>query len=162
MKVLLDELKCDQYQWLVCGDLKVIALLLGMQGGYTKYPCFVCLLDSRAYGLHYKQKEWPQRTHFMAGSHNVQEPSLVERQKVLFPAAHKTRTRLMKNFVKALNQDGDTFKYLEETFPQISEAQIQAGKFVGPQIRYLFKDMQFTSKMSTGWSHMHGMDLYLS
>jgi hypothetical protein len=46
----------------------------------------------------------------------------------------------MKNFVKALNRDGDTFKYWEDKFPRISEAQIKAGIFVGLQIRELFKD----------------------
>ena len=152
MKTLLDELKYDQHQWLICGDLKVIALLLGLQGGYTKYPCFLCLWDSRADNLHYKQKKWPERTHFVPGSHNVQEPPLVERQKVLLPPLH-IKLGLMKNYVKALNPDGATFKYLEEKFPKISEAKIKAGIFVGPQIRELFRDTQFTSKMTGLESH---------
>jgi hypothetical protein len=29
-----------------CGDLKVVALLLGLQSGYTKYFCFLCLGQS--------------------------------------------------------------------------------------------------------------------
>jgi len=152
MKTLLDELKYDQHQWLICGDLKVIALLLGLQGGYTKYPCFLCLWDSRADNLHYEQKEWSERTHFMPGSHNVQEPPLVDRQKVLLPPLH-IKLGLMKNYVKALNPDGATFKYLEEKFPKISEAKIKAGIFVGPQIRELFRDTQFTSKMTGLESH---------
>ena len=57
MKTLLNDLKYDQHQWLICGDLKVIALLLGLQGGYTIYPCFICLWDSRADTLYYQQKE---------------------------------------------------------------------------------------------------------
>ena len=28
--------------------LQIITILLGMQAGYTKYPCFLCLWDSRA------------------------------------------------------------------------------------------------------------------
>ena len=147
MKILLDCIKYDQHNWLICGDLKVIALLLGMQGGYTKYPCFLCLWDSRADALHYQQKEWPQRVHFTPGSHNIQDTPLVERQKVLLPPLH-IKLGLMKNFVKALNQDGEAFKYLEEKFPQISEAKIKGGIFVGPQIRELFKDTVFTSKMT--------------
>lgn len=147
MKILLDELKYGQHQWLICGDLKVIALLLGLQGGYTKYPCFLCLWDSRADALHYEQKEWPQRTHLTSGCHNVYELPLVERQKVLLPPLH-IKLGLMKNFVKALTQDGDTFKYLQEKFPRISDAKIKAGIFVGPQIRELFKDTQFTLRMT--------------
>ena len=38
--------------WL-CGDLKVLSILLGQQGGYTKYPCFLCLWDSRAKNEHW-------------------------------------------------------------------------------------------------------------
>ena len=25
---------------MLCGDLKVLSMLLGQKGGYTKYPCF--------------------------------------------------------------------------------------------------------------------------
>ena len=38
MKLLLGKVKCDEFKWKLC-DLKVVALLLGMQRGYTKY-CF--------------------------------------------------------------------------------------------------------------------------
>jgi hypothetical protein len=27
-----------QYQWMVCGDLKVVCMALGQQQGYTKFP----------------------------------------------------------------------------------------------------------------------------
>ena len=27
-----------QYQWMVCGDLKVLCMVLGQQQGYTKFP----------------------------------------------------------------------------------------------------------------------------
>ena len=47
--------------WLICGDLKVVGLVLGQQGGYTKYPCFLCLWDSRADDQHYIRQEWPLR-----------------------------------------------------------------------------------------------------
>ena len=40
MKLLLGKIKCDEFNWKLCGDLK--ALLLGMQLGYTKYCCFLC------------------------------------------------------------------------------------------------------------------------
>ena len=38
MKHLLAALDNDLHQWKICGDLKMIAILLGLQGGYTKYP----------------------------------------------------------------------------------------------------------------------------
>ena len=37
MKELLSCIKYEQHQWHLSGDLKVVALLLGLQGGYTKY-----------------------------------------------------------------------------------------------------------------------------
>ncbi|KAI6659705.1 hypothetical protein LOD99_14630 [Oopsacas minuta] len=48
IKMLLQKLKYHEHQWLICVDLKMANLLLGQQSGYTKYPCFVCLCDSRA------------------------------------------------------------------------------------------------------------------
>ena len=77
MKILLDNLKYDEYQWFICGDLKVIAILLGLQSSYTKYTRVLCLWDSSADALHYKQKELPHRTHLTPGSHNVKQPTLV-------------------------------------------------------------------------------------
>jgi len=47
MKLQLGKIKCGEFKWKLCGDLKVVALLLGMQLGYTKYCCFLCEWDSR-------------------------------------------------------------------------------------------------------------------
>ena len=41
MKLLLGKIKYDEFEWTFCCDLKVVALLLGMQLGYTKYCCFL-------------------------------------------------------------------------------------------------------------------------
>ena len=38
MKQLLQYIKYDTYKWNICANLKVIALLLGLQLEYTKYP----------------------------------------------------------------------------------------------------------------------------
>jgi len=43
MQLLLGKIKYDEFKWKFCGDLKVVALLLGMQLGYTNYCCFLCL-----------------------------------------------------------------------------------------------------------------------
>lgn len=59
MKYLLTSIKYDEHQWQICGDLKVVALLLGLQLGYTKFCCFLCEWDSRAKALHYKRQDWP-------------------------------------------------------------------------------------------------------
>jgi len=41
MKNILLEVDCKKYQLEVCGDFKVIAVLLGLQAAYTKYSFFV-------------------------------------------------------------------------------------------------------------------------
>ena len=40
MKILMEAINYDNFKWQICGDLKVIALLLGLQG-FTKYCCFI-------------------------------------------------------------------------------------------------------------------------
>jgi hypothetical protein len=60
IKQLLHYIKYDTYKWNICADLKVIALLLGLQFGYTKFPCFfLCEWDSRDKAHHYVKRIWP-------------------------------------------------------------------------------------------------------
>jgi hypothetical protein len=39
MKIPFEAIYYDKFKWQICGDLKVIALLLGQQQGFTKYCC---------------------------------------------------------------------------------------------------------------------------
>jgi len=48
--------------------------------------------------------------------------------------------RLKKNFVKALDVKGPAFTYLFEKFPKLTFEKVEAGVFIGPQIRQHFKD----------------------
>ena len=47
----------SKYGWKICGYLKVIGLLQGIQSGYKKFFCFPCEWDSRAKDKHYKIKD---------------------------------------------------------------------------------------------------------
>ena len=60
MKLLLGKYKCDECKWKLCCDLKVVALLIGMQLGYKKYCCFLCVWDYRGKKNHYVNKLWPK------------------------------------------------------------------------------------------------------
>jgi hypothetical protein len=115
MKILLELIKYDEHKWQICGDLKIISLLLGQQGGYMKYPCFLCLWDSRADNMHYTKKVWPERTEFVPGSYSMKQEPLIDLKKILLPPLH-IKLGLMKNFVKALDKDGKTIKYLVTNF----------------------------------------------
>lgn len=118
-----------------------------MQGGYTKYPCFLCKWDSRADEKHYQQRHWPSRDNFQPGSHNIVSMPLIPSGKVLLPPLH-IKLGLMKNFIKAMNKDGAAFQYVQIKFSFISDAKIKAGIFDGPQIRTLMNDVQFENAMT--------------
>jgi hypothetical protein len=59
MKHLLQYIKYDTYKWNICVYLKIIALLFGLQLGYTKFPWFLCEWDSRDKAYQYVKKMWP-------------------------------------------------------------------------------------------------------
>jgi hypothetical protein len=147
LKFLLQKIEYDQHQWQICADFKVIALVLGMQTGFTKYMCFLCEWDSRDKQQHYYKKVWPPRCQLTPGSKNVQHEPLVERSHILLPPLH-IKLGLMKNFVKAMNRDGPGFQYLRSQFPQLSDAKIKEGIFVGPQIRKIICDPNFEPVLS--------------
>ena len=46
LKRLLNCLHNRDHNWQICGDLKIIALLVNLQTGYIKYSCFLCEWDS--------------------------------------------------------------------------------------------------------------------
>ena len=58
MKMLLEAICYNDYQWNICGDLKVIGMLMGIQPGFTKFYCFLCLWDSRNTDQHYIKSDW--------------------------------------------------------------------------------------------------------
>jgi len=97
MKILLYAINYDKFKWQICGDLKVIALLLGLQPGFTEYCCFICEWDSRAQSFHYSRKYWPDRKSLEPGIMNLENHPLVEPSKILLPTMH-LKLGVMKNF----------------------------------------------------------------
>lgn len=85
LKQVLEKINYSEHNWQLCGDLKITTILMGQQSGFTKYPCFLCLWDSRARDLHYKKKVWPKRMDFAVGSYNIKEYPLLDPSKVLLP-----------------------------------------------------------------------------
>ncbi|ESO01734.1 hypothetical protein HELRODRAFT_174719 [Helobdella robusta] len=47
VKYVLEMIRYDQHKWVICVDLKMVNFLLGQQSGFTKYPGFLCMWDSR-------------------------------------------------------------------------------------------------------------------
>ena len=149
MKILLEAIKYSKYSWKICGDLKVISPLLGLQLRYTKHMCFLCLWDSRDDINHYTKTIWPPREDLAVGRYNVKHAPLIDPQKVYLPPLH-IKLGLMKNFVKAMDQHGKGLQYLFEKFgSKKSDAKLKAGVFVGPDIRNLMKDEKFDQCLNT-------------
>ena len=139
IEIVLNAIQYNKYKWSLCGDLKVIGILIGMQGGLTKHCCFLCLWDSRATAEHYVRKDWPARVAYIPGNTNINEVPL-DPNNVLFSPFH-IKLGLMKNFVKQLGKSkSNGFAILCNKFPKISEAKLKEGIFVGPQIREVLKD----------------------
>lgn len=145
LAIILAKIRYEDHQWLVCGDLKIISMILGQQGGFTKLPCYLCEFDSRDRANHW-DTIYPPRI-LQEGERNILHTALVNPQNILIPPLH-IKLGIMKQFVKALPKNEETFKYLKTKFPALSDAKIKEGVFVGPDIRRLMKDSTFELKMT--------------
>ncbi|GFY17763.1 uncharacterized protein TNCV_1074981 [Trichonephila clavipes] len=71
LEFIPNKLSYSDHKWTICGDLKVISMLLGQQSGYTTFPCFLCEWDSRDRKQHYVKQTWPIRKALIPGVKNV-------------------------------------------------------------------------------------------
>lgn len=122
---ILNVINYSKHQWQIISDLKVLTIPFGMQGGFTKYPCYLCEWNSRAKD-HYKCKDWPPRKSFQLSEKNVINIPLVQPEKIILPPLH-LKLGYMKQFVKRLDQESEAFLYLKSLFPRLSEAKIKEG-----------------------------------
>ena len=147
MALVLKKIKYAYHNWMICRDLRMICILLGQQSGYSKFPCFLCLWDSRDRENHWIRQNWPKRSNFKVSEKDILHATLIDPKNVLLPPLH-IKLGMMKQFVKALNRESDCFIYLCDTFPALGTKKLRAGIFDGPQIRRLMKDSTFVSTMT--------------
>ncbi len=147
LKALLTALKYDEFNWDVIGDFKMVALLMGLQGGFTRFPCYSCLWDSRDTVQHYVTGNWPLRTGYSIGTQNVKHEPIVDPAKVLIPPLH-IKLGLIKQFVKQLDSAGQAFQHVRQLFPKLSETKIKSGVFIGPQVKQLINSDAFARTLS--------------
>ena len=88
------------------------------------------------------------RSELIPGAFNVLAPPLVERSKIAFPLLH-IKLGIMKQFVKALEKDGDRFKYICMKFSGLTIEKVKAGIFYGLQVRQLINDANFCNFMNS-------------
>jgi len=54
----------------------------------------------------------------------------------------------MRNYVKSMDKIGRGFEYVRDKFPNVSDAIIKEGIFVGLQIRELMQDKHFDEDLN--------------
>jgi hypothetical protein len=100
LRVLLHKIRYGEHRWNMYGDLKVVAMLTGLQGGYTKFCCFTSNVNGTANkGLPLQNKIKPLLSEAAPGQKNVAHPALVDRSKIYLLPLH-IKLGLIKIFVK--------------------------------------------------------------
>ena len=91
VKTLLITLKCDQFNWQVIGDFRMVAFLVYLRGGLTKFSCYLCHWNSRDAIAHYHRRVWPKRTEYSVGYSYIKWDPLIDPTKIIIvaTAAHK-------------------------------------------------------------------------
>ena len=109
---------------------KVVGILMGMQGGFTKHCYFLCLWNSLAMKKHYIRSDWPVRKSYLTGVANIKNVPLVDTQNILLPPFH-VKLGIIKNFVKAMGKSNfNGFAFLCKKLSSIRQAKLQEGIFV--------------------------------
>lgn len=101
IQLLLKHIQYSRYSWNICGNLKVVAILLGLQ--------LVVFFASGT--AHYVMKDWPLHRKLVPGQKNVVHDLLVDPKNIFLPPLH-IKLEVNKNFVIALNKQSEAFAYL--------------------------------------------------
>jgi len=146
-----DDIRSEHQNPLEC-NFKMVAFLVGLQGGFIKFQCCLCLLESRNTALHCKKSSWPPRTSYENRSYNMKQQPLVDAAKILMPPLN-IKLGLIKQFVKQVDTEGEAFKQIQELYPKLSEAKIKAGVFVAPEVKRMIAFSEMLSKVEqTAWA----------
>lgn len=127
MKLIIDCVQYSSHKWKICADIKVINILVGLQSGYTRNMCYLCLWNTRYKGDQYESKNWPSRQEYVNGKNNVIRTPLVPPEKVLLPPLH-IKLGIVKNFIKALHTNEAAFNRLKQIFPRLSSEKVKEGE----------------------------------
>lgn len=126
MQLIINSVQYNNHNWRLCCDLKVVALVTGMQRGWTKHACFLCNWNTHNEGNQYEEHDWELREQRNIGGMNIQHQAIVPIANILLPPLH-IKLGLMKNFIKSLPLDSEAFGTLRNMFPNISYAKMKEG-----------------------------------
>ena len=102
---------------------------------------------SRNKANHWVKTDWEPRITLRAGDKNIINEPHVPRDRIILPPLH-IKLGLIKQLVKALDNDGECFKYICRSFPGLSTENLIASIFDGPDIRKLIQDENFILSMN--------------
>ena len=95
------------------------------------------------------EKRLASKINIHSGNANIKQVHLVDPKNILMSHLH-IKLGLMKTFFKQLRKSkSNGFAFLCNKFPEISEAKLKEGIFVGPQIRQVLKDPDFDKKLTS-------------
>ncbi|GBM83792.1 hypothetical protein AVEN_248268-1 [Araneus ventricosus] len=90
LKHMLSSIEYSKHSCHICADLKVIAVLVGLQAAYTMFCCFLCQWDSRDRKKHFIKNVWPkrQKSFLIPGVKNEENEPPVASEKNFLPPLH--------------------------------------------------------------------------
>jgi hypothetical protein len=162
-KDLFDKIGYQRYNWRFCGDLKIIAIILGLKFGNTTNPCFLCDWAKPRPNEQWVNREGRLRQFWTPSEISVVRESLIDPTYVLLPPLHiklGIMTQLIKRIIyrdnpevrKSLGLEKrkiDILEYLNNFFEKLSIAKIQGGVFNGPDIRKLMANEEFPNLLDS-------------
>jgi hypothetical protein len=75
---------------------------------------------------------------------HITHPAVVDKSEIFLRSL-----RLIKMSVKAMGKESKEFAYLRQKFPKINEAKMNEGIYTGLQIKQLFEDQGFSTKLNS-------------
>lgn len=129
MKLALQLINYNLYNWKICVDLKMVAILMGVKKCYSKHQCFLCIWEGRKTEHHYTDFQWAQREGYTVGEYSIDFPPLVDPENVILPPLH-IKLGVIRNFIIALLKDHpDALEWLKDFFQHdLTDGKIIKGR----------------------------------
>ena len=144
IEILFNALQYSYYKWKICGDLKIISILMGTQedlpntAAFSVYEIIMLLQCTMSKDIGHKNP----------GFVNIQSIPLVNPKDVFIPPLC-IKLELIKNFVKALGKSNSNgFAFFCNRFSRINKAKMKEGIFVGPKPWKVLKDPNFEKELT--------------
>ena len=112
-------------------------MLAVLQGGYTKFYCFLCEMDQLSYRLQLQKGRMATAIKTTLDQKNETHPAVGDKSKICLPALH-IKIGLKKISVKLMDKSREGFGYLRQKILKISETKMEEETVVDLKITQLF------------------------